>query len=84
MYTTHGELEASALQRTTGFEDRPGEFVVWEEWRLAHPAAACPICTDPANPRPDATTGVVLVRRDAHVILKHATVDATGIAAALG
>jgi len=32
--TTHGEMDEGRLARTVGFEDRPGEFVVWVEWRL--------------------------------------------------
>lgn len=32
--TTKGLLEESTLAITTGFEDRPNEFVVWKEWRL--------------------------------------------------
>jgi hypothetical protein len=32
--TTHGQVEESTLARTTGFEDRPNEFVVWVEWKL--------------------------------------------------
>lgn len=31
--TTHGLVEEADLARTVGFEDRPGEFVVWAEWR---------------------------------------------------
>ena len=33
--TTHGALEESTLARTLGFEERPKEFVVWVEWRMA-------------------------------------------------
>lgn len=33
--TTHGPIDESQLARTVGFEDRPTEFVVWVEWRLA-------------------------------------------------
>ncbi len=32
--TTHGAIEETELSRTTGFEDRPNEFVVFVEWRL--------------------------------------------------
>lgn len=32
--TTHGSLDETTLARTVGFEDRPGEFVVWVEWKL--------------------------------------------------
>ena len=32
--TTQGDLDESTLARTLGFEERPGEFVVWVEWRL--------------------------------------------------
>jgi len=32
--TTHGPLDEATLARTVGFEDRPGEFVIWVEWRL--------------------------------------------------
>lgn len=59
--TTRGPVDESALARTVGFEDRPGEFVVWVEWRLDGE----------------------LVRRDAHVILKEASVVADAIAAQL-
>lgn len=34
MNTTKGEYDESALDRTLGFEDRPGQFVVWVQWRL--------------------------------------------------
>lgn len=34
IFTTHGNLDESTLARTTGFEERPTEFVVWVEWRL--------------------------------------------------
>jgi hypothetical protein len=55
--TIHGALEETTLARTVGFEDRPNEFVVWVEWKLADE----------------------LVRRDAHVILKQASVVADAI-----
>lgn len=32
--TTHGPMEETELARTTGFEDRPNEFVVWVEWKM--------------------------------------------------
>ncbi len=32
--TTRGEIDESTLARTLGFEERPGEFVVWVEWRF--------------------------------------------------
>lgn len=32
--TTKGLVDEQTLARTVGFEDRPGEFVVWVEWRL--------------------------------------------------
>jgi hypothetical protein len=79
--TTHGPVDEQQLARTVGFEDRPAEFVVWVEWRmLSH--ADCAICANPENPQP--ANGAVLVRRDAHVILKEPTVTATAIAASLG
>ena len=77
--TTHGETTEDALARTVIFEDRPDEFVIAIEWRLTnHDHAACEACSNPENPRPDGRT--VLVRRDAHVILKRATVTADAIA----
>ena len=80
--TTHGPLEESQLARTVGFEDRPSEFVVWVEWRLlGHDDANCVVCGDAGNPRPDAAG--VLVRRDAHLILKQASVVADAIAGGL-
>jgi hypothetical protein len=80
--TTHGRIEESHLARTVGFEDRPGEFVVWVEWRKPC-VATCVVCADPSNPQPDAQ-GVVLVRRDAHCILKEPSVVADALAASLG
>ena len=75
--TTHGPLEESTLARTVGFEDRPNEFVVWVEWKLpGH--GPCAVCNDPGTPNPD-DAGIVLVRRDAHVILKQASVTADAI-----
>jgi hypothetical protein len=75
--TTHGLKDESDLARTVGFEDRPDEFVVWLEFRLpAH--ADCVICANPENPQPIGDS--VLVRRDAHVILKQPSVAADAIA----
>jgi hypothetical protein len=34
IFTTKGDVDESLLARTVGFEDRPGEFVVWVEWRM--------------------------------------------------
>lgn len=80
--TTHGMIDPSQLQRTLGFEDRPREFVVWVEWRLAgHDGQGCPICAQPGNPKPDGA--LTLVRRDAHVILKDSPIG-EGIAGKLG
>jgi len=80
--TTHGNQEEPALARTVGFEDRPGEFVVWVEWRLiGHDGVDCPVCADPAMPRP--LNGTTLVRRDAHCILKEPSVVADAIAASM-
>lgn len=77
--TTHGKLDDTTLARTVIFEDRPTEFVVAVEWRLAgHTGADCVVCANQANPRP--VNGVVLVRRDAHVILKEPTVIADALA----
>lgn len=82
MNTTHGPLDESILARTVGFEDRPKEFVVWVEWRLMnHDSATCASCAVSGNPIPVGDT--VLVRRDAHVILKEPSVTADGIAASL-
>lgn len=81
--TTHGLLEESQLARTVGFEDRPGEFVVWVEWRLmTHDSRGCAVCAEQTNPQP--INGSVLVRRDAHVILKEPSVVAEAIAAQIG
>jgi hypothetical protein len=80
--TTHDLIDISALARTVGFEDRPSEFVVWVEWRLPkHDGVGCAICANPENPRPDASG--VLVRRDAHVIVKEPTAFADALAASL-
>ncbi len=82
--TTHGSLEESALAKTVGFEDRPDEFVVSVEWRLtSHDVANCSFCQNAENPRPDAN-GVVLVRRDAHVILKQPSVVADALVGGIG
>lgn len=79
--TTHGPIGESALARTVGFEDRPSEFVIWVEWRVpAH--ADCAICANPDNPQP--VNGAVLVRRDAHVIMKEPSVIADALAASIG
>lgn len=81
--TTHGAIEESTLARTVGFEDRPDEFVVWVEWKLSgHDGAVCETCLNANNPKPD-DTGTVLVRRDAHVIMKQPSVVADGIAGGL-
>ena len=77
IHTTHGAIDEATLARTVGFEDRPLEFVVWVEWRLADHAEDCPVCQDQTNPR--CLNGVVLVRRDAHVILKQPSVTADAI-----
>lgn len=80
--TTHGLKDEAELARTVGFEDRPGEFVVWVEWRLmGHTGVGCPICADPGQPRP--VLGNTLVRRDAHCILKEPSVVADALAATL-
>jgi hypothetical protein len=34
IYTTKGDVEESTLAKTTGFEDRPDEYVIWVEWKL--------------------------------------------------
>jgi hypothetical protein len=74
--TTHGPIQESRLLRTLGFEERPTEFVVWVEWRMAGHSPSCPVCQSfPDNPQPD-EKGLVLVRRDAHVILKEPTATA--------
>jgi hypothetical protein len=78
--TTHGAVDESQLARTVGFEDRPTEFVVWVEWRLLN-HDGCGICANPDNPQP--ANGSVLVRRDAHVILKQPTVTADAIVGGL-
>jgi hypothetical protein len=79
--TTHGPLDELVLARTVGFEDRPNEFVVWVEWKMpAH--GECDICRDQMNPQP-AADGTVLVRRDAHCILKQPSVVADAIAGGL-
>ena len=82
MNTTHGLMNEAQLARSVGFEDRPNEFVVWVEWRMPACIDPCPVCAHPDNPQP--VNGQVLVRRDAHCILKDATVGAQAIAAALG
>ena len=73
--TTHGRVEESLLLKTVGFEDRPREFVVWVEWRLpTHGGAPCYWCDQYVRDNAQAVdidrAGAVLVRRDAHVILK--------------
>jgi len=80
--TTHGSLEESTLARTVGFEDRPSEFVVWVEWRVAG-HENCAVCSDSNNPQPD-SFGAVLVRRDAHVILKQPSVTADALVGGIG
>lgn len=81
--TTHGQIEEERLSRTVGFEDRPGEFVVWVEWRLLqHDGKGCDVCAKEGMPSP--SNGSTLVRRDAHCILKEPTVTANALAAALG
>jgi hypothetical protein len=32
--TIRGWFEETELVKTTGFEERPNEFVIWVEWRL--------------------------------------------------
>lgn len=81
--TTHGPIDDATLAYTVIFEERPKELVVAREWRLLdHDGVGCAVCGDQGNPRPIA--GAVLVRRDAHVILKEPSVTATAIAASLG
>jgi len=81
--TTHGAMNSEALARTLGFEERPTEFVVWVEWRApACEPGSCAVCADPNNPQP--VNGMVLVRRDAHCILKEGSVIADAIAASIG
>ncbi len=79
MNTTHGLRDEATLARTVGFEDRPNEFVVWVEWRTAACHGGCPVCADASNPQP--IGGAVLIRRDAHVILKRSEAE---VAAVLG
>jgi hypothetical protein len=80
--TTHGPLEEMALARTVGFEDRPREFVVWVEWRLHDHDPECLICREHEDyPRP--VNGSVLVRRDAHCILKESSAVAEAIASSI-
>lgn len=81
LYTTHGHLDPLTLARTLGFEERPTEFVVWVEWRKPACEPDCPVCALPTNPQP--ILGQVLVRRDAHVILKEPSVVATALAGSL-
>ncbi len=81
--TTHGQLDESTLLRTVGFEDRPTEFVIWVEWKLAAHNANCLFCADQANPRPSAD-GSVLVKRDAHVVLKQGSVVADALVGGIG
>ena len=86
--TTHGEKDERDLARTVIFEDRPDEFVVAIEWRLTYSEKAaahyddCPFCKAPGLPVPE--DGKVLIRRDAHVILKRIVPEVTGIAANIG
>ncbi len=82
LHTTHGSLDESTLQRTVGFEDRPTEFVVWVEWRQVACSHLCPVCANPENPQ--TKDGFVLVRRDAHLILKQGSVVADAMAASIG
>jgi hypothetical protein len=84
MHTTHDDIAEHDLQRTVGFEDRPGEFVVWVEWRIAIDDAhhqTCAVCQTPGMPVPSA--GLVLVRRDAHVIKKDSPAEIGAVAARL-
>ncbi len=85
--TSRGPMDESLLSRTTGFEERPKEFVIWVEWRV--PRAA------PLDPLPDGasvdeqfvwakTTQGELVKRDCHVLLKDPSVVANSIAANIG
>lgn len=83
--TTHGLMDEGLLSRIVGFEDRPNEFVVWVEWRMPahrdeHPP--CSVCADPGNPQP--VNGDVLVRRDAHVILKQPSAVADALVGGIG
>jgi hypothetical protein len=80
--TTHGVLDETTLTRTVGFEDRPSEFVVWVEWRKPACADDCAICRQPEMPPP--VNGHVLMRRDAHCILKEPSVIADALAASIG
>lgn len=73
MHTTHDDIAEPALQRTVGFIDAPGEFTVWVEWRMPvsdDHRESCPVCQQDGMPQPE--HGLVLVRRDAHVIKKDA------------
>lgn len=75
-------MDESALQRTFGCEDRPAEMVVWVEWRLAnHSGEGCVVCR--GADAPPVINRLVLVRRDAHVILKQQTEVAEMIAGGL-
>lgn len=56
------QVEETSLARTVGFLDKPGEFVVYVEWR----------------------EGDLLVRRDAHVILKTPSVTADALVGGIG
>lgn len=80
--TTHGLIDVASLERTLGFEERPTEFVVWIEWRKSACAPGCFVCDNPVNPQPIRER--VLVRRDAHCILKEPSVVADAIAASVG
>jgi len=82
MNTTHGQIDPAMLARTLIFEDRPDEFVVSVEWRAPACRDGCKVCAQPDMPK--AVNGQVLVRRDAHVILKEASVGADALAAILG
>lgn len=75
VYTIHGDVDEALLARTVGFEDRPSEFVVWVEWRLAVDAFASVAAGQ--SVRGD------LVRRDAHVILKTPSVVADAVCGGL-
>ena len=75
VYTIHGDVDDALLARTVGFEERPDEFVVWVEYRLAVDGYAA---NGVVSQRGD------LVRRDAHVILKTPSVVADAICGGLG
>lgn len=85
--TIHGLVDEATLSRTVGFEERPNEFVVWVEWRRRRsedlPALPDGASTEAQLVRAREVQGEI-VRRDAHVILKHPTATADALAASLG